>query len=144
MTTYIVVADAGRARIFTYAANKLTEKENLAHAEGRMHEGDLVTDSPGADVHSSAASSSHSSAEGGAALEHENEMFAKDVVQHLVDARTSNKMDELILVAAPKFLGLLRDKLDKPTQKMVTHTLSKDLTKASSEEIEKAIQKLNQ
>ncbi|UYF99741.1 MULTISPECIES: host attachment protein [unclassified Halomonas] len=142
MPTYIVVADAGRARIFTHAANKLTEKESLVHAEGQMHEGDLVTDSPGADVHTGSQGSARSSAEGGEALEHENEMFAKQVVQYLFDARTSNKMDELILIAAPKFLGLLRDKLDKPTQKLVTHTLSKDYTKASSDEIEEAIKKL--
>lgn len=143
MPTYIVVADAGRARMFTYAANTLTEKESLVHAEGQMHEGDLVTDSPGADVPTGSNGSARSSAEGGEALEHENEMFAKQVVKYLFDARTSNKMDELILIAAPKFLGLLRDKLDKPTQKMVTHTLSKDYSKASVEDIEKAISTLS-
>lgn len=142
MPTYIVVADAARARIFTHAANTLTEKESLVHAEGRLHEGDLVTDSPGADVHTGSSGASRSSAEGGEALEHENERFAKEVTQYLFDARTRNTLDELILIAAPKFLGLLRDKLDKPTQKLVTHTLSKDLTKASLEEIEKALASL--
>ena len=83
-----------------------------------------------------------SSAEGGGALAHENELFAKEVTQHLTDARNSNKMEALILIAAPKFLGLLRDKLDKPTQKLVTHTISKDLTKASLDDIQSAISDL--
>lgn len=139
MTTYIVVADAARARIFTYAARTLTEKESLVHAEGRMHEGDLITDTPGAEVHESGTASSRASAEGDAARTHENELFAKEVSEHLYKARVDNKMDELVLVAAPKFLGLLRDKLDKPTQKIVTHTLDKDLSKAPQEEIEKAL-----
>ena len=143
MPTYVVVADAGRARIFTYAARKLTEQESLIHAEGQLHEGDLITDSPGADVHTSSSGSARSSAEGGSALAHENELFAKEVTQHLFNARTSNKIDDLILIAAPKFLGLLRDKLDKPTQKLVTHTISKDLTKASLDDIQQAISNLS-
>ena len=40
MTTYIVVADAARARIFTRDALHLAEQESLVHAAGRLHEGD--------------------------------------------------------------------------------------------------------
>ncbi|MCB8889315.1 host attachment protein [Vreelandella malpeensis] len=143
MPTYIVVADAGRARIFTHAAGTLTETQSLVHAEGRMHEGDLVTDSPGGDVHTSSAGATRSSAEGGKALQHENELFAKAVTQRLYDARVNHQMDALVLVAPPTFLGLLRDKLDGPTQKLVTHTLAKDLSKATADEIEQAISRLD-
>ena len=57
MTTYIVVADAARARVFTREGLKLEEKESLVHAEGRLHEGDLVTDG-GGEVHESMARTS--------------------------------------------------------------------------------------
>lgn len=142
MTTYIVVADAARARIFTRDFLHLKEKESLVHAEGRLHEGDLITDSAGADVHESMSSSSRSSAEGGAALKHENELFAKEVAQCLYNARVNNSMEKLIIVAPPKFLGLLREKLDAPTQKRVLHTLSKDLSKASLNDIQEAVSDL--
>ena len=142
MTTYIVVADAARARIFTRDALNLKEKESLVHAEGRLHEGDLITDNAGADVHESRSSSSRSSSEGGTALKHENELFAKEVTQCLYNARVNNSMEKLILVAPPKFLGLLREKLDAPTQKLVTHTLAKDLSKASLEDIQEAVSDL--
>ncbi|RUR31346.1 host attachment protein [Vreelandella nanhaiensis] len=142
MTTYIVVADAARARIFTRDAQNLEEKESLVHAEGRMHEGDLIADSSGADVHDSPSSPVRSSSERGAALRHENELFAKEVAQHLYNARVGNNMEKLIMVAPPKFLGLLRDKLDGPTQKLVTHTLSKDLSKASMADIQAAVNDL--
>ncbi|SER50322.1 Protein required for attachment to host cells [Vreelandella subterranea] len=142
MTTYIVVADAARARIFTREALTLTEQESLVHAEGRLHEGDLVTDRPGADVHESNSTSARSSGEEGAASKHENELFAKQVASHLYNARVDNSLEKLIVVAPPKFLGLLRDKLDGPTQKLVIHTLSKDLSKASLTDIQTAVRDL--
>lgn len=141
MTTYIVVADAARARIFTRDALKLAEKESMVHAEGRLHEGDLVTDR-GGDVHESMSTTSRSAGEEGTATKHENELFAKEVAQRLYDARVSNSMEKLIMVAPPKFLGLLREKLDGPTQKLVIHSLSKDLSKASLDDIQSAVSDL--
>ncbi|KPQ23271.1 host attachment protein [Halomonas sp. HL-93] len=142
MTTYIVVADAARARIFTREALTLTEQESLVHAEGRLHEGDLVTDRPGADVHESSSTSARSSGDEDTASKHENELFAKQVANHLYSARVDNSLEKLIMVAPPKFLGLLRDKLDGPTQKLVIHTLSKDLSKASLTDIQTAVSDL--
>ncbi|MCA8866307.1 host attachment protein [Halomonas sp. SBBP1] len=141
MTTYIVVADAARARIFTRDALTLAEKESMVHAEGRLHEGDLVTDGRG-DVHESMSTTSRSAGEEGTATKHENELFAKEVAQRLYNARVGNSMEKLIMVAPPKFLGLLRDKLDAPTQKLVIHSLSKDLSKASMADIQQAVSDL--
>ena len=142
MTTYIVVADAARARIFTRDSLNLAEKASLVHAAGRLHEGDLITDRRGADVHESTSSTSRSSGEENVASKHENELFAKEVAQHLYSARVENSLEKLIMVAPPKFLGLLRDKLDGPTQKLVIHSLSKDLSKASLAEIQTAVSDL--
>ncbi len=142
MTTYIVVADAARARIFTRDALNLAEHESLIHAAGRLHEGDLITDSRGADVHESTSTTSRSSGEEGAASQHENERFAKEVAQRLYSARVGNSMEKLIMVAPPKFLGLLRNKLDNATHKLVIHTLSKDLSKASLSDIQNAVSDL--
>ncbi|MGM0522388.1 MAG: host attachment protein [Pseudomonadota bacterium] len=142
MTTYIVVADAARARIFTRDALTLEEQESLVHAEGRLHEGDLITDRRGADVHESMSSTSRSSGEEGSASQHENELFAKEVAQRLYSARTENQISKLVLVAPPKFLGLLREKIDATTQKLIIHTLSKDLTKSSLANIQDAVSDL--
>lgn len=141
MTTYIVVADAARARIFTRDALTLAEQESMVHAEGRLHEGDLVTDSRG-DVHESMSTTSRSAGQENSASKHENELFAKEVAQRLYSARVANSMEKLIMVAPPKFLGLLREKLDGPTQKLVIHSLSKDLSKASLTDIQHAVSDL--
>ena len=138
MTTYIVVADAARARLFTRDALTLQEQESLVHAEGRLHEGDLVTDN-GADVHESMSTTSRSSGGENTASQHQAELFAKQVAERLYQARVDNTLEKLILVAPPKFLGLLRDKLDGPTTKRVIHSLSKDLSKASVGDIQEAV-----
>ncbi|MBF7054750.1 host attachment protein [Halomonas sp. KAO] len=138
MTTYIVVADAARARIFTRDALKLVEQESLVHAANRLHEGDLVTDR-GADVHESTSTSSRSSGGESAARTHEEQVFAKQVAERLYRARVDNSLEKLILVAPGRFLGQLRDKLDAPTAKLVIHSLTKDLTKANPEDIQEAV-----
>ncbi len=138
MTTYIVVADAARARLFTRDALKLVEQDSLVHAASRLHEGDLVTDR-GADVHESTSTSARSAGGESTARAHEEQVFAKEVAERLYRARTDNSMEKLILVAPPRFLGQLRDKLDGPTAKLVIHSLTKDLTKASLEEIQEAV-----
>lgn len=141
MTTYIVVADAARARVFTRDALKLVERESLVHAANRLHEGDLVTDR-GADVHESTATTARSSGGENTARTHEEQVFAKEVAERVYRARVDNSLEKLILVAPPRFLGQLRDKLDGPTAKLVIHTLSKDLSKASLEEIQAAVSDL--
>lgn len=57
-------------------------------------------------------------------------------------ARVDNSMAKLIVVAPPKFLGLLREKLDNTTHKLVIHTLAKDLSKASLADIQNAVSDL--
>lgn len=138
MTTYIVVADAARARIFTRDALTLVEQDSLLHSASRLHAGDLVTDR-GSDVHESTSNSSRSSGGESTARTHEELVFAKEVADRLYRARTDNRMEKLILVAPARFLGQLRDKLDAPTAKLVIHSLTKDLTKASLEGIQEAV-----
>ncbi|MGR2738430.1 host attachment protein [Billgrantia sp. Q4P2] len=138
MTTYIVVADAARARVFTREALKLEERESLVHAEGRLHEGDLVTGATGS-VDESMAHTRRASRGDSVALDHEAEIFAKQIAERIYKARVDNSLDKLILVAPPRFLGVLRDKLDGPSSKLIIHTLDKDLSKAPLNDIQEAV-----
>ncbi|MDN3522959.1 host attachment protein [Halomonas ramblicola] len=141
MTTYIVVADAARARIFTRDALKLVEQDSLVHAANRLHEGDLVTDR-GADVNESTSTTARSSGGESTARTQEERVFAKEVAERLYRARVDNSMAKLILVAPARFLGQLRERLDGPTTRLVIHSLTKDLTKASLADIQEAVSDL--
>ncbi|WP_251975989.1 host attachment protein [Salinicola avicenniae] len=129
---YVVAADAARARIFARQANVLREVETLTHPEGRAHTGDLRTGGKG---EATSGPSQRQTGDDNATSDKQEMFFAKEVADYLRDARTQGKADEFILIAAPQFLGLLRDKLDKPTHSLVTKTLDKDLSKASEDEI---------
>lgn len=134
--TYVVAADAARARIFVRQANVLREVETLTHSESRLHTGDLRTGGKG---ESTSGPGQRQTGDDNATSDKHEMFFAKEVAEYLRDARTQQNMTDLILIAAPQFLGKLRDKLDKPTQALVTQTLDKDVSKASEDEIAKKL-----
>ncbi|MGM8851121.1 baeRF12 domain-containing protein [Salinicola halophyticus] len=130
--TLVVVADAARARIFARAAKSLQEIETLTHPESQLHTGDLRTGGEGS---ATSGASQRQTGNDNATSEKQAMAFAKEVAGYLRDARTQGKADNFVLIAAPQFLGQLREKLDKPTLDCVTQTLDKDLSKASEDEI---------
>ncbi|WP_043531014.1 host attachment protein [Litchfieldella xinjiangensis] len=134
MTTYIVVSDAARARVFAQSAGALQEVDTLVHPESQRHAGDLRTGGKG-EVDQSVGDGRNQSDASVTTMEKHSMTFAKEVADYLYQARTQHKADEFVLVAAPKFLGDLRDKLDKPTRDLVTREIDKDLSKASETQI---------
>ncbi|KAA0017208.1 host attachment protein [Salinicola corii] len=129
---FVVAADASRARVFAREARVLREIETLTHPESRMHTGDLRTGGEGS---ATSGASQRQTGNDDATSEKQAMFFAKEVAGYLRNARTQGKADKFVLIAAPQFLGQLRDKLDKPTLDCVIQTLDKDLSKASEEEI---------
>ena len=134
----IVVADSARARIFTAdsAHSPLNEIETMAHPEGRMHEQDLVSDMPGKDL-GKGGGGDHAFQEKIEPKEQEVIEFAKRVADYLDDARKANKLNKLLLVAAPAFLGELRTQLSNETSEKVVFELDKNITHHSIEDIRK-------
>ena len=134
-TTWVLVADSSRARIFTAktSTSELHEIETLAHPEGRLHEQDISSDLPGKD---------NVSGEGGHAYQDETSPkeqevinFAKRLADHLNNAHNSNKFHRLAIVAAPAFLGVLRQQLSTQVNKLICFDLNKNITLQSAEEI---------
>lgn len=128
--TWVVVANGAIARIFSLAKGYLTELTVLTHPETRMHGHDLVSDRPG--------SSFGSNGFGRYAMEqhtlpqkNEAEHFAKEVAQYLDLHHRKNEFQQLHVIAAPAFLGLLRHRLHAETQKGVLSELDKDLVEES-------------
>ena len=133
-TTWIVAADSSRARILQVAGRqRLEEIDSLLNPEGRLNDRELTTDAhprfrgtdgPGSDRQEMPA------------VEHAVELFAKRVGGYLDKARTEHRYDQLVLVAAPKFLGTLRKELGKEVAKLVADELPKDLSWLNARELE--------
>ena len=139
----IVVADSARARVFTadYAHSPLNEIETMAHPEGRMHEQDMVSDMPGKDS-GKGGGGDHAYQEKIEPKEQEMIEFAKRIAGYLDDARKANKLNKLILVAAPAFLGELRTHLSSETSEKIVFELDKNIAHHSAEDIRKHLSKI--
>ena len=124
----IVVADQAEA-IF-YDAPSLearpTEVGRISDPVAHQHDRDLGSDRPGRSYESV----------GGArhAIERENDprwqeavRFARRISCRLDDALRKGEFDELIVVAGPPFLGLIRSELSRPARERVVHEIRKDL-----------------
>jgi protein required for attachment to host cells len=53
--------------------------------------------------------------------------FARRIARRLDAARRKDEFEELIVVAGPPFLGLVRKELSRPTRARVVHEIRKDL-----------------
>jgi protein required for attachment to host cells len=124
----IVVADQAEA-IF-YDAPSLearpTEVGRISDPVAHQHDRELASDRPGRSYESV----------GGArhAIERENDprrqeavRFARRISCRLDDALRKGEFDELIVVAGPPFLGLIRNELSRPARERVVHEIRKDL-----------------
>lgn len=132
-TIWVVVADEAIARILerTEDGDELEPVEELtdpaAHAKGQ----DLRRDAVGrraASASGGLATQGNATASAGADERHlEADGFARRVAAHLETALHQGRYDELRLVAAPRFLGLLRKQLHPEVTKRVRESLDKDL-----------------
>lgn len=140
--TWVLTAESSRARIFSVVnrISPLREIADLVHLESRVHGQELNTDRAGR--------SADGSGQGGHALgsqvdvkQHEATVFAKRVSDCLERGRANSEYEDLILMAAPGFLGLLRQNLSDNTLKMVSKTINKNLVHSDEGSIRNHIYK---
>ncbi len=138
---WIVVADSSRARIFEVANREkhLQEIEDMVNPEGRANNRDLESDAAGRYHGGGQRLQGGTSGTTINAVEHETEWFAKSIGEYLDKARAERRYERLYLVAAPKFLGLLRDNLTRETRNTVSEELSKEISRLQGRDIESYI-----
>ncbi|MGB5104227.1 MAG: host attachment protein [Steroidobacteraceae bacterium] len=124
----IVVADQAEAIFYDSSSLQAAPREvaRISDPLAHLHDRDLVSDRPGRSYESV----------GGArhAIERENDprqreavRFARRIARRLDEARRRNEYEQLIVVAGPPFLGLMREELSGPTRRRVVHEIRKDL-----------------
>jgi len=128
LTTWVVVADSCKVRFFLMAGRNepLTEINDIIHSEGRLLSQDDVSDRQGG-ISGSHGEGGHSFAAPTDVKQHEAMLFAKLIAEKLDHARVQHEYEKLILIAAPSFLGLLRNELNHHVLEMVSASLDKNL-----------------
>lgn len=138
---WIVVADAARGRIFEMQPQgHLAEIEDLVNPAEREGNADLRTDAYGRFYGKGEREEGHTAEPDISPKQHEAERFAAHIADFLDQARNRHEYEKLRLVAAPAFLGVLRNKLDEQVLRLVDQELDQDLTKASIRELEQRLQ----
>ncbi|MEJ2361830.1 MAG: host attachment protein [Gammaproteobacteria bacterium] len=141
---WVVVTDSTRARIFSADSSSaaLTESESLASPEGRLHDRDMTSDLPGRSFDSNKAGGRHAMEPTTDPKQELAVEFARTIARHLEAGRVKRDFEQLVLVAAPSFLGLLREQLNNSCRKLVAYELNKNLVQHTPEEIRGHLPKL--
>jgi protein required for attachment to host cells len=129
MKTWIVVAHRAGARLVDEQDDALRIFEAIDFPAGRAHDGDTGGDKSG-----------RSSERGGGeprevAVTQATSTFAAQLAARLQEGRNANQFRELVLIAAPRFLGALRRALDPTTASLVRGTLDKDFAGLNDREL---------
>jgi len=127
-TIWILVANQARAQI--YSVNRIHEDLVLVgtftHAEGSAHVRDLISDVPGR-VHDRTGPARHAMEPDTSVKEEERRRFVKELVERLRTAHFQGKFDQLVLLAAPVVLGVIRKTLSGGLAKAVVKEIPKDV-----------------
>jgi protein required for attachment to host cells len=124
-TTMFVVADRTCARFLAESGSRLDVIAEIEHPEGKLRNIDRDADRPGRTHDATGTRHAYERAE--SAQERITAQFARRLAKRIGALRTEHRYDELVLVAEPGLLGILRDALDAPTAKTVRRTIGKDL-----------------
>jgi len=148
-TTWVVVADEAIARILQWpeVGDELEPVEELTDPDAHAANAEFRNDaygrrSGGADRGQSPQqpgrlrpTASVTASAGEVGRHREAEDFAQEVAKHLAGALQDKRYDELRVVAAPRFLGLLRKAYTPQVAQTVVQELDKDLVHADNAEI---------
>jgi protein required for attachment to host cells len=141
-TTWIVVADSARARVFKRRGKngELQEIETLTHPESHLHSGDLRTGSK-SEVFDRAGQGERQSGPRVTPSQKHKLEFAKEIGERLAKAEHESQFDALVLIAEPAVLGDLREKLTAPTAQRIVREIDKNWSKESPQRIEELLRK---
>jgi len=142
--TWIVIADATRARIFERdeADGRLTEVTDLAHAASRLRSRELGRDHAGRQEPYRGSSGPAAFTPQTDPQEREHERFAHELAHMLDRAVEEHRCGQILLASTDRFLGLLRAHLNARTQATISQTLHHDYTRLGAREIEERLQAL--
>lgn len=134
--TWIVVADAARARFIEQAARNepLTVVEEREHGASRALSSEIASDGPGR-TFDSAGQGRHAMEPPTDPQRHEKTKFARELAEAINHAAKSHRFDRLIVACPAQMLGELRRALDKPAAERIAAEVSKDLSKLSLHEL---------
>lgn len=135
MRVRVVVADRAEVRFYDleHPDSKLQLVGQMTDPEAHLRDRDYKSDRPGrvfdhAPSGARRGAVAHHGTDGERKpRKHEAELFARRIVDELERAQRQHRFDRLVLMAAPEFLGDLREVMPKPLSEAIAVEIRKDL-----------------
>jgi protein required for attachment to host cells len=135
ITRVLVAHDAGARSFENRGPGKgLTKLSEVLFEDGRRHLGDFDEDRPGRSTDRQGARG-HALSPVQDAKEHATEHFAKELAKDLGRDFRIGAFQQLVLIAPPRFLGVVRAQLDTLVGRALIGTIAKDLPRAPISEL---------
>ena len=140
-TTWILSANRSNASLFEsdWPGKSMRRLQDISHSKGRLQNKDINTDKPGRSF-DSMGQGRHSMGSDQDPIDHVAQQYASELAELLNKGRLSNAYEKLVLIAEPKFLGILRAALDKNTALLVVQSVNKELLDLKEEDVGKYLQ----
>jgi protein required for attachment to host cells len=144
MITWILVCDASRARLFDRKDGGLPWAlvRSLDHPKSRLQDTQLVDGDRGRQEQSFGKGSRPAMEPPTTPKEVEHEAFALELARQLEHDYDVNSYSELVLVAPPHFLGLLRKSIGTKLNKRVIASFDKDYSLLPLHELQPRLEQL--
>jgi len=141
-TTWILVANQVEARIYSSKRlpGNLILLDTLTHEEGAVHTRDLISDAPGR-AYDSSGLGRHSMEPVTGVKEEGRRKFVKEMVDLLESARQKDRFDQLVFLAAPAVLGVIRKTLSDGLARIVVKEIPKDVIGQGMDKIQDQLQR---
>ena len=135
-TTWILSANRSGASLFESEGKSLRRLQDIPHPQGDLQDRETGTGRPGRSF-DSMGQGRHAMSTEQKPIEHIAQQFALELAELLNKGRIAHAYDKLVLMAEPKFLGLLRAALDKNTAALVVQTVGKDIPNINEADLAK-------
>lgn len=135
--TWLLVADASKARIYTLCKARIFQEQHpkhlelighYDHANSRKKISDLVADKLGEFGAGTFAETTSPKVQ-------EAEQFAHELLRHIEVGRADKSFHDLIIVAPASFMGLLHKHMPSNLHKLISQQIEKDYTQHNESDL---------
>ena len=139
---WVLVANQAEAQF--YASDRLWKNLHLAdvllNEEGAAHPRDLISDAPGRSF-DRFGPARHAMEPNTGVKEEQRRRFVKEMVERLESGHLKGDFDQLVVLAAPAVLGVIRKHLSGGLEKTVIREIPKDVIGQGVEKIQSQLER---
>ena len=139
---WVVAANESQARFYQREAKRAPLQEFLCveNEAARMKKGELLEDRGGRSFDSFGAGRHTMAAEKADPKKQAASVFAKQIAERIYKATHSGSCRDYVLIAAPRFLGVLRPELSRRCKLGPSKTIDKDVVDKDAVAIKKLVE----